>query len=137
MKSGYLGADRNYTKPISHSGDLNNKTEQSSRSYQQAQIPSLKGPASCIISREGLRLYSLLGKLRGDLNSASTATSGKKNMFRVLKYFNLFRSYCHLPLRQGSYPNQKKIAYFLTGLKDNLSRAKTIYTASDYANSQH
>lgn len=81
MKSGCLGADRNYTKLISHSGDLNNQTAQSSRSCQQAQIPPLKGLAPCIISRERLRLYSLPGKLRCDLNTASTATSWNENMF--------------------------------------------------------
>lgn len=124
MKSSCLGADRNYTKPISHSRDLNNKTEQSSGSCQQAQIPSLKGPAPCIISRERLRLYRPLRKPRCDSNRASTATSWKANTFWVLTHFKIFSSYCYLSLLKGSFLLVRgKLAVFFTGLKDSLPRA--------------
>lgn len=124
MKSSCLGADRNYTKPISHCGDLNNQTEQSSGSCQQVQIPSLKGPAPCIISRERLRLHSLHGKLRCDqkLRKYSHFMEGKYILgFKV--FFTFLVPVVTFPSTDG-FCCQWKMALFLTGWKDSLPRPK-------------
>lgn len=127
MKSGCMGADRNYTKPISHS-DLNNQTEQSSRSCQQAQIPSLKGLVPCIISRERLRFYSLLGKLRCDQKQ------GKHSHFMESKHVLSFKVL--QPLQLLLLPSSSagwfllasgKLSIPLTGLKDSLLEQEDTY----------
>lgn len=137
MKSGCLGADRNYTKPISHSGDLNYQTEQSSGSCQQAQIPSLKRFAPCIISRERLRLYTRLGRLRQDQKQ------GKYNHFMEREHVLIFKVFSStlLPIVtflfcRMTFTGHRKIAYFRIGLIDSLPRAKR-YTALDCPNPQH
>lgn len=135
MKSSCLGADRNYTKPISHCGDLNNQTEQSSGSCQQVQIPSLKGPAPCIISRERLRLHSLHGKLRCDQKLR------KYSHFMEGKYILGFKVFFTFLVPVVTFPSRR---WFLLPMENGLisyrmerqpAQTKKMHTAPDYSKS--
>lgn len=128
MKSGCLDADRKYTKPISHSGDLSYETEQSFRSCQQAQIPSVKGLAPCIISRARVGRHSLLGKLR------CAWKQGKHSGFRGGEHlfsFKVFQPLYFLLLPSFSvgwvFLARGKLPIFLQGWKTARLEQKDIY----------
>lgn len=130
MKSSCLGADRNYTKPISHCGDPNNQTEQSFGSCQQVQIPSLKGPAPCIISRERLRLYTPHGKLRCDqkLRKYSHFMEGKCVLgFKV--FFTFLVPVVTFPSTRWFLLANGKLPLFLQGGKTACVEQKDAYCA--------
>ena len=135
MKSSCLRADRNYTKPISHCGDINDQTEQSSGSCQQIQIPSLKGPAPCIISRERLRLYSLHGKLRCDqkLRKDSDFMEGKYVLgFKVF----LPSQFLLLPfLLQDGFCWPMENCLFSYKVERQPAQSKKMHIAPDYSKS--